>query len=158
MIGIPRPMHFGKNQKYRYLCMQPLGPSIHDLVEFCGGKLSAKTTLLVGKQIFNRLQDLHALKIIHQDIKPKNIVIGLDADTSMIHLIDFGISEYYLDELDAHAEMKRVDNFMGTVRFASINAHELVQLSRRDDLESLAYMLIHVCKMEGLEWDVSKGL
>ena len=44
----------------------------------------------------------------------------------MIHLIDFGISEYYLDELDAHVEMKRVDNFMGTVRFASINAHELV--------------------------------
>ena len=50
------------------------------------------------------------------------------------------------------------DEFCGTIRYASINAHKKIQLSRRDDLESLAYMLIHIGTDQGLPWNIDQGI
>ena len=53
--------------------------------------------------------------------------------------------------------MCKEECLIGTVRFASINAHKRKKLSRRDDLESLVYMLIHIARKDGLPWDPSLG-
>ena len=53
--------------------------------------------------------------------------------------------------------MDSEDSLVGTLRYASLNAHNRLKLSRRDDLESLLYMLVHISRENGLPWDPSKG-
>ena len=69
--------------------------------------------------------------------------------------MDFGISKFYKDENEAHMYSKYLFMFrylkerlpfIGTTRYASINSHKGLSLSRRDDMESLCYMLIYLIK------------
>lgn len=91
---------------------------------------------------------MHSCGFIHRDIKPQNILIGEEHTErcNKIFLIDFGLSVQYLDEGGSHLKpIKNYNSVVGTALFASINAHEGSELSRRDDIESLAYTLIYLC-------------
>ena len=58
-------------------------------------------------------------------------------------LIDFGITMKYYDSTTGnHVPFRRACRLTGTPAFASINSHLGAQLGRRDDIESLAYLLI----------------
>lgn len=80
---------------------------------------------------------------MHRDLKPENTVIGLGSRSNTVYLIDFGLAKCYKDkETGGHIQYMDGKLFLGTARFASINAHLGIELSRRDDLESLGYVLI----------------
>ena len=78
---------------------------------------------MIAKQLIGRLKDLHSLNIIHQDLKPHNIVIGKGKNKDKIHLIDFGLSMIFKNKIGQHVPKSKHDYFMGTVRYASLNAH-----------------------------------
>ena len=44
---------------------------------------------------------------------------------------------------EKHIEMKSTHNLIGSRTYASINAHDYLELSRRDDMESLGYMMLY---------------
>jgi casein kinase 1 len=71
------------------------------------------------------------------------MAIGLGSRSNVVYLLDFGLSKCYKDKTTG-AHIPYMDNkqFVGTARFASINAHMGIELSRRDDLEALGYVLI----------------
>jgi len=85
------------------------------------------------------LRDLHNLNIVHRDIKPENFVVYQDK----LHLIDFGLSKLYFQE-NKHIEYKENKGMIGTARYASINALKGNEQSRRDDLESIGYLLLYL--------------
>jgi casein kinase I family protein HRR25 len=64
-----------------------------------------------------------------------------DEQRQEIYLIDFGLSTKF--KRDAKQENKD-RNFVGTAGFSSINSHNHVEQSRRDDLESLAYIMLYL--------------
>jgi serine/threonine protein kinase len=69
-MGIPRLYYFGKNDTYNIMIMDLLGPSLEDLFQKCNKKFTIKTTVMLGLQIFKRLEYIHSKKFIHRDIKP----------------------------------------------------------------------------------------
>ncbi len=144
-VGFPEIYDFRKTKK-NYICiMECLGPSLEDLLDFCGKKFTLKTTLMIGIQILNRIESIHNAGFIHRDIKPDNFLIGIGKNKSRIYLIDFGLSKRYMLE-GQHIEYSTEKSFTGSFRYSSIRNHRGIEQSRRDDLESIGYMLIFFLK------------
>lgn len=72
-------------------------------------------------------------------------MIGLADKESLIHLIDFGFAKEYTKDKE-HIPCNKDRGIIGTANFMSANAHAGIEQSRRDDLESIGYMLIYFMK------------
>ena len=58
-------------------------------------------------------------------------------------MIDYGLSKKYKEQLE-HIPFSKIRKFAGSIRYCSINAQSGFTVSRRDDLESLIYVLIEI--------------
>jgi len=76
---------------------------------------------------------------------------------SQIYIMDFGLSEYYRD-MKTNVHKPRSLRFpCGTPRFMSRNTHMCEQQSRRDDLESIGYVLVYFLRQGRLPWQGYKA-
>ena len=143
---------------YSFLCdgkesfmMEKLGT---DLLKLLGKttdkKFSLETTLMIALQVLKRLESVHSCGIIHNDIKPNNLMTGF-LDPNTIYLIDFGVASSYIDEGE-HTPCTKTSKLRGTKKYCSVNAMRGRSVSRRDDLESLAYVLVRLNSGK-LPWD-----
>lgn len=129
------------------MVMKYLGSSLEYLLNtYCAGKFSLKTTLIVSLQIFDLLMRLHSCGYVHRDIKPDNFLVGLGPERSKIFLIDFGLAKRFKTGERIHIKPCENKKLTGTARYASINSHSRLELSRRDDLESLGYLMVYFLK------------
>ena len=151
-VGFADIKYFGIEGEYSALVMPLLGISVEELFNKCGRSLDLKTVLIFADQALQRIQYLHNKKFIHQDIKPENFVIGLGNKSNIFYLIDFGLAKrYFCDKTNAHIPFREGRSLTGTARYASLNTHIGIEQSRRDDIESLCYVLIYLLK-GGLPW------
>ena len=147
--GIPEVKWYGKDNQNYYMVLNLLGESLETIKEQ-KGTFSLKTTLQIGINVLDLLRTIHEAGLIHRDIKPDNFLLSLSDTNKKINIIDFGLCKSYLNN-EKHIEMKQTSSLIGTPTYASINAHNFMELSRRDDLESLGYMLIYFY-LGMLEW------
>ena len=134
------------------MVMELLGDNLQKLIKSQKEKkFSLKTTLMLGIQILKRIQTLHENNFIHRDIKPENFTIGLKKMNNIIYMIDYGLTRKYCDSHKNHIPYKEGKNLTGTALYASIYTQKGIEQSRRDDLESLGYMMVYFCKGE-LPW------
>ncbi|MCL4116647.1 UNVERIFIED_CONTAM: hypothetical protein GTU68_055996, partial [Idotea baltica] len=101
-VGIPALCWYGIENNYRALITDVYGPSLKQLMQFCGGKFTLKTTLLVVDQLIDRINWVHQKKFIYNDIDPENFLVGLREQADKIFMVDFGSCKKYLDENDNH--------------------------------------------------------
>lgn len=95
---------------------------------------------------------MHDFNVIHRDLKPDNIMMGLGATSSTVHLIDFGLTRSIIDpETGKHIPFTIGKNLIGTCRYVSANSHRGFELSKRDDLITLGYVIIR-CLKGSLPW------
>ena len=141
--NIPFIKSFGYSGDYNILVMQLMGKSLEELFNK-KLKFSVKTTALLAYQMITVLQYIHDKHIIHRDIKPDNFVMGLNKDNATLYLLDFGLAKKYRSSktLEQYPYIKK-KKLTGTARYASIHALEEMEQSRRDDLESVGYVLMY---------------
>lgn len=144
--GIPAVKWFGKDNNYYYMVISLLGMSLNTLKH--STSVTLKLALEIGIKLLNLIEKVHDAGLVHRDIKPDNFLLDCNNSIEKIYLIDFGMCKTIaLEEKPTHG-------FIGSLNYSSINAHKFVELSMRDDVESILYILIYF-SMGFLPWENS---
>ena len=151
--GIPKIISYGKIIGFKVIIEELLGESIYLLWKNTTFDIKNKLNdlCLIAIQCLDRLKYIHSKNTLHRDIKPFNFLFG-KTNLKLLYLIDFGIStKYRSSRTGKHIKFKFVRKAIGSLRYMSINSNSCYEQSRRDDLESLGYILIYLIK-KTLPW------
>jgi serine/threonine protein kinase len=140
---VPTIYSSGIEGKFNYIVMDLLEQSVEELFINYGNQLPLKVVIHLALQMLNIVEQIHACGIIHRDLKPANFLLKTNSQQiSELYLIDFGLGKCFLDEKQRHCTIKTNETIVGTTRYMSVNTHHGLTASRRDDLESLGYIML----------------
>ncbi|OHT11145.1 Casein kinase I [Tritrichomonas foetus] len=148
----PKFITSGETTNYNYIVTECLGPSLTTVRKILPDvKYTMSTGLRLGIEMLRCIADFHRYGFVHRDIKPANFLIRASRANPIV-LIDFGLARNHINpETKEPFEARDNVGFVGTAKYASLNAHECHDLSRRDDLISWWYSLIEILN-GGLPW------
>ncbi|MCH9716733.1 MAG: casein kinase 1 family protein [Gammaproteobacteria bacterium] len=142
--GVPRVYYFGQEGDFHVLVMDLLGPSLEDRFNRCNRMFNLSTVALLAVNTLRILEDFHDEGFIHRDLKPDNFLTSKRRSSTNVFLVDFGLSKcFWNPESNEHIPYRTGKNLTGTPRYASIRNHRGCEQSRRDDLETLGYILVY---------------
>jgi serine/threonine protein kinase len=141
--GVPTMYASGIEGKFKYIVMDLLEQSLEQVLQDQEEPLPLKVVIHLALQMLAIVEQIHALGIIHRDLKPANFLLKTNAQQiSELVLIDFGLAKCLLDEKNRHCVLNTNEPLVGSTRYMSINMHHGFTASRRDDLESLGYIIL----------------
>lgn len=140
-------------KEQKVIVMDLLGPSLEALLTK-HKRFGLKTVIHLAIRMIDIMKYIHSCGYIHRDIKPDNFAIG-HTNTKNLYCIDFGIAKRYLKRNGEHVDYAENKRFCGTARYASIAAHNNIEQGRKDDMESVGYILVYLYKGK-LPWQSIK--
>ena len=140
--GFPKVKWYGSTETFYYMVVNLLGLPLTELKERCDNIPSIVVRRL-GKKMIRLVEKVHGYQIVHRDIKPENFLFDR-VNYDELYLIDFGLAKSYKNVNNTHIVEKGIDNIIGTLPFVSLNVHAKKLPSRRDDLESVFYILYYL--------------
>lgn len=145
ILCVPKIYNYIETPQYNLLIMELLGKSLDVIFEECNNTIDIGTVMKMAISIIDNLEQIHRTGIIHRDIKPNNFMFGLEDKKNQLYIMDFGLSKKWYSE-SKHIKYKTGRSMIGTARYTSLNMHVGIEPSRRDDMESVGYMLVYLVK------------
>lgn len=124
-----------------YIAMEMVGKSLESVRR--ERPFSALTIAQLGAQLIESFESLHSANYIHRDVKCDNLALALDSSDPRIFVIDLGAATRYKVN-GMHIRYDENSGFTGNLTFCSLNVLQGIRASRRDDLESIAYILVYL--------------
>ena len=151
--GFPKVKWYGSTETFYYMVTNLLGLPLTELKERCDD-IPPVVVRRLGKKMIRLVEKVHGYQIVHRDIKPDNFLFDR-VNYDELYLIDFGLAKSYKNVNNTHIVEKRIDNIIGTLPFVSLNVHNKKLPSRRDDLESVLYVLYYLI-LPAKNWPTEK--
>jgi len=150
--NIPQVHWYGLYANSTCLVMTLYDYSLYDYVK--SNELAVQQIQRIMIETIDIIENIHNSFVLHRDIKPQNFMIK----NNELFIIDFGFSTFYIDDNKKHLQVKTNNiencNIIGTPKYISVNIHNGITPSRRDDLISIGYIFIFLLNKQ-LPWDNS---
>lgn len=143
-LGIPSCVGFGRHaESYRFLVFPSIGQSLQSFIEEENRPLSEKVVLQLACRIVDVLEYLHSNEYVHADINAENIYIK-PGQKSQVYLVSYCNAFRYCPG-GKHVEYREGSRkpHEGAIEFISLDIHKGAAPSRRSDLQSLGYCMLH---------------
>ncbi|KAJ1360410.1 hypothetical protein KIN20_019371 [Parelaphostrongylus tenuis] len=142
------PIDRGKiEDHFKFIIMPLLGDNITKIRhQFVDGRLSLSSGLRLAFLALSPIQELHSIGFVHRDIKCSNFCLAPHSskENTRLVLVDYGVCRAYKDKTGNWKPPREQVRFRGTTRYASLNTHNGLEQSPRDDLESWFYMMVEL--------------
>ena len=116
------------------------GQDLSELIR-AGGRLPPPTALEIIRQVLVGLREVHALGMLHRDIKPDNVIVFERFGELKIKLIDFGIAKSLVSTDQA---LTQTGKFIGTPRYLAPEQLTARVLSPATDIYATGLLLYHL--------------
>ena len=94
------------DKEYNFLVMEKLDEEdLEKKFQKSNRDFSMKTLLMLADQMIENIEIIHEEGLLHNDLKPNNMSMGIDAkNSSQLYLIDFGMCQPWKEENGNHVD------------------------------------------------------
>ena len=129
-----------------------LDKSVSFYFDFCERKFSLLTTLMLAEQMLSLIEFIHEKSLVLCNITLLHFLMGRDSNKHKVYLANFKYAKKYINpKTKLHIPYKEGNDFQGNFSFSSIHQLLGIEVSRRDDIESLGYIFVYFLKGD-LPW------
>jgi serine/threonine protein kinase/Tfp pilus assembly protein PilF len=134
--NVCRMYDLSEEEKTPFITMEFVpGENLKSLIKRIG-QLSKTKALSIAKQVCEGLVEAHRLGVVHQDLKPQNIMVDSEGNA---RIMDFGIARSIRTKSITETGM-----IIGTPEYMSPEQVEGVDVDQRSDLYSLGVILFEM--------------
>eukprot|EP00744_Colponema_vietnamica_P002683 GILI01004178.1.p1 GENE.GILI01004178.1~~GILI01004178.1.p1 ORF type:complete len:462 (+),score=107.20 GILI01004178.1:160-1386(+) len=153
-----------EEQRANLFVTSALGPSIFELLHFCGNQFSLQTVCRLGLRMVQAVEEIHERDVVHGNLTPRNIVMGKGPTSGEVYFVDFSQGHFYRNPKTHSrngtvtttnaASQARNNEFLW---FCSKYVQERCTPAPRDDLISIIYVLCYLLH-GSLPWITEKPI
>ena len=98
------------DKKYNFLVMEQLDhEDLEDKFQKLNRSFSMKTLLMLADQMIENIEMIHEKGVLHNDLKPDNMSMGMDAkNSSQLYIIDFGMCSRWKEADGSHIQYRGI--------------------------------------------------